>query len=181
MTPEEKARLNIDASLQRCGWVIQDFRALNLAAAPGVALREIPLKSGRCDYLLVVHRVPVGVVEAKKEGVTLSTVADQSGHYAENLPDFLAKLAPGKLRFLYESTGVETYFRDEADPHPRSRAVVSFHPPEILAEWFEQPDTLRARLAPLQRPAPHLEPARSGLPRHDLHHPAALFDAARRS
>lgn len=63
-----------------------------------------------------MERVPVGIVEAKKEGTTLSTVADQSGHYPENLPGFLAALTPGKLRFLYESTGVETFFRDERDP-----------------------------------------------------------------
>ena len=46
-------------------------------------------------------------------------MADQSGHYGENLPDFLAQLLPGadeRLPFLYESTGVETFFRDERDP-----------------------------------------------------------------
>ena len=89
MTPEQKARQQIDAMLVASGWVIQNYKSLNLSAGRGIALREVPLKSGRCDYLLLVDRVPVGVVEAKKEGITLSTVADQSGHYAENLPDFL--------------------------------------------------------------------------------------------
>ena len=156
MSPEARARQQIDAMLQAAGWVIQDFKALNLGAAQGIALREVPLQSGRCDYLLLVDRVPVGVVEAKKAGATLSTVADQSAHYAANLPPFLAAQVPGTLRFLYESTGAETFFRDEADPHPRSRQVFAFHRPETLAEWCEQPDTLRARLAqmPFAHPLP---------------------------
>ena len=44
-------------------------------AGRGVALREVPLKSGRCDYLLIVGRVPVGIIEAKKEGSTLLRVS----------------------------------------------------------------------------------------------------------
>lgn len=92
--PEAQARVTIDAMLKAAGWVIQDYRAMNLDAAAGIALREVPLDSGHCDYLLLVNRVPVGVVEAKKEGTMLSAVADQSAHYAENIPDapaFLAK------------------------------------------------------------------------------------------
>ena len=147
MTPEETARQQIDAMLIAAGWVIQDYKALNLAAGPGVAVREVPLKTGPCDYLLLVTRRPVGVIEAKKKGTTLSTVADQSSRYASSLPDFLAGTAPSKLPFLYESTGVETYFRDERDPEPRSRRVFTFHRPETLAAWADEADTLRARLA----------------------------------
>ncbi len=33
MTPEEKARQQIDAMLTASGWVIQDYKALNLGAA----------------------------------------------------------------------------------------------------------------------------------------------------
>jgi type I restriction enzyme R subunit len=50
------------------------------------------------------------------------------------------------LSFAYESTGIETNFRDQRDPEPRSREVFSFHRPETLAEWLSQNDTLRARL-----------------------------------
>ena len=133
--------------LLQCGWILQDYKLLNLSAGRGVAVREVPLASGRCDYLLLIDRKPVGIIEAKKAGVTLSTVADQSGRYAENLPDFLRGNLSGKLPFLYESTGIETFFRDERDPHPRSRRVFAFHRPETLAKWLEEPDTLRHRLA----------------------------------
>ncbi|HEX7516311.1 MAG TPA: type I restriction-modification enzyme R subunit C-terminal domain-containing protein [Chthoniobacterales bacterium] len=146
-TPEEIARQNIDALLQECGWVIQNYKQLDLSAGRGIAIREVRLKEGRCDYLLLIDRKPVGIIEAKKAGVTLSTVAFQSGQYAKNLPDFLRGPLTGHLPFLYESTGIETYFRDERDPHPRSRRVFAFHRPETLAKWLEEPDTLRRRLA----------------------------------
>ena len=157
MTPEQQARQQIDAQLVAAGWVVQDYKAFNPSAGRGIALREVPLKSGRCDYLLLVDRKALGVVEAKKEGTTLSMVAEQSGHYGASLPDFIQAIVPGSLPFLYESTGVETFFRDERDPDPRSRSVFNFHRPETLAEWLTQPDTLRARLQ-------HLPP----LPTHGM-------------
>jgi len=100
MTPEEQARQRIDEMLNASCWVIQDYRALNLAARRGIVVREVPLKTGPCDYLLLVDRKPVGIVEAKKKGTTLSTVADQSGRYAAGLPDFLAAGLTGPLPFL---------------------------------------------------------------------------------
>jgi type I site-specific restriction endonuclease len=67
MKPEQKARQNIDAQLQVCGWFVQDHKAMDLSAGRGIALREVPLTTGPCDYLLLVDRKPVGVVEAKKK------------------------------------------------------------------------------------------------------------------
>jgi len=146
MSPEDKARELIDVKLTASGWIIQNYKALNLSAGRGIALREVPLKSGTCDYLLLVDRKPVGVVEAKRQGTLLSGVAEQSGHYAKNLPGFLAATVVDSLPFLYEFTGVETFFRDERDPDPRSRPVFSFYRPETLAQWLAEPDTLRGRL-----------------------------------
>ncbi|MFM2006251.1 MAG: restriction endonuclease subunit, partial [Pseudomonadota bacterium] len=67
MTPEAKARQLIDRKLEQAGWVIQDMKQLNLGAAVGVAVREYPTDSGPADYVLFVHRHPVGVIEAKKD------------------------------------------------------------------------------------------------------------------
>ncbi len=146
LTPEQRARQQIDAQLMACGWLVQNTRDLYFQAGRGIALREVSLKTGPCDYLLLVDRRPVGVIEAKKQGTTLSTVAEQTARYSNSLPDFLAAELTGPLPFLYESTGVETFFRDERDPEPRSRPVFSFHRPETLAELASEPDTLRARL-----------------------------------
>ena len=136
------------------GWVVQDFKAVDFSAGRGIALREVPLKTGPCDYLLLVDRKALGVVEAKKEGTTLSAVAEQSTRYAISLPDFLADGLTGPLPFLYESTGVETFFRDERDPDPRSRRVFTFHRPETLAEWSTEPVTLRRRLVKMPKAHP---------------------------
>lgn len=158
-TPEQLARQQIDSQLVACGWVVQDYRAVDFSAARGIALREAPLKSGTCDYLLLVDRKAVGVIEAKQEGTLLSGVAEQSAHYARNLPDFIQSIAPGSLPFLYESTGVETFVRDERDPSSRSRRVFSFHRPATLADWLTEPATLRSRLAAM--PTVHPLPAQN--------------------
>jgi type I restriction enzyme R subunit len=49
MTPEQQAREKIDAQLVASGWTIQDYKALNLSAGPGIAVREVPLTTGPCD------------------------------------------------------------------------------------------------------------------------------------
>ena len=69
MTPEARARLQIDRKLVQAGWVVQDMKQLNLAAGPGVAVREYPTDSGPADYVLFVRRHAVGVIEAKKDSL----------------------------------------------------------------------------------------------------------------
>ncbi len=152
-TPEELARENIAKQLEGCGWVVQSRRNLNLYAARGVAVREFPLETGEADYLLFVDRKAVGVVEAKHEGTTLSGVADQAAKYSVGLPANIPHVKL-PLPFLYESTGVETFFRDGRDPEPRSRRAFSFHRPETLAEWVAGGDTLRSRLCTMPARTP---------------------------
>ncbi|MCK6445340.1 MAG: DEAD/DEAH box helicase family protein [Planctomycetes bacterium] len=159
MHPEEAAREQIDAALTAAGWAVQDWRKFDPTVGRAQALREVPMGVvGSADYVLVIDRRAVGVIEAKKAGTKLTGVAEQSDFYGSNLPDFLAK--GSKPRFFYESTGVETFFRDTADPEPRSRRVFAFHRPETLAEWASQRETLRARLA--RTPGEH-PLARAGL------------------
>jgi type I restriction enzyme R subunit len=152
ITPEDRARENIDKLLTYAGWIVQDKRSTNLSAGRGVAVREFPLKSGHgeADYLLFVDGVPVGVVEAKKEGGTLTGVELQTTKYSEGVPDNLT--APRRpLPFQYQSTGVETRFTNLLEPDARSRRVFSFHRPETLDQWLMQElqhpgSTLRAKL-----------------------------------
>jgi type I restriction enzyme, R subunit len=144
-TPEQRAREAIDASLGYAGWVVQDIADFNRNAAEGVAVREFPLPSGPCDYLLFVGGKAAGVIEAKKVGVTLSGVAEQAARYMMTLPAHLARWTD-QLIFDYESTGDETYFRDMRDPKPRSRRVFAFHQPHTLHTSLQEADTLRQRL-----------------------------------
>lgn len=155
-TPEELARINIDKQLAACGWIVQSRAEMNLYAGRGVAVREFPLSTGEADYLLFVDRKAVGVVEAKPEGVTLSGVADQAAKYSVGLPANIPHVTL-PLPFLYESTGVETFFRDERDPEPRSRRAFTFHRPEELAELLIDGDTLRTRLRNMPTQFPLIE------------------------
>ena len=45
-TPEAIAREKIDELLIAAGWIIQDYKKLNLGAGKGIAIREVPLKTG---------------------------------------------------------------------------------------------------------------------------------------
>lgn len=128
MTPEFRARANIDLALEAAGWAVQDRGAVNLSAAQGIAVREFPLQRGHgaADYLLFVDAQAVGVVEAKPEGDTLTGVEVQTEKYSLGLPANLdTPVRP--LPFLYQSTGVETRFTNGLDPEPRSRGVFSLH------------------------------------------------------
>ncbi|MDZ7654856.1 MAG: type I restriction-modification enzyme R subunit C-terminal domain-containing protein [Sulfurimicrobium sp.] len=137
MSPEATARKNIDRLLQAAGWHVCDAAAANIHAARGVAIREFPLPGhGFADYLLYIDGKAAGVIEAKKEGVTLSGVETQSDKYTQGLPAGLPRWG-NPLPFSYQSTGVETRFTNGLDPTPRARPVFAFHKPELLADWLE--------------------------------------------
>jgi len=145
LRPEEKARSQIDVLLEKAGWMVQDYKDLNLGASLGVAIREFPLSQIYADYILFVDRKAVGVIEAKQIGTTLSGVAEQSQSYITNVPKNLPCYSI-PLPFAYESTGIETFFRDTRDLDARSRRVFAFHKPETLYEWLSEENTLRTRL-----------------------------------
>ena len=65
-----------------------DVSQADLHAGQGVVLREFPLEGGQgfADYLLYVDGKAAGVIEAKKQGATLTGVEIQSARYAQGLP-----------------------------------------------------------------------------------------------
>jgi len=156
-TPEQLARIQIDAQLSAAGWTVQSMGELNLSASRGVAVREMQSMGGPADYILFVDGKALGIVEAKKAGTTLSSVAEQSARYTA-AKKWIPQRWADPLPFTYESTGVETNFRDQRDPDSRSRPVFAFHAPEHLLELVQQPVTLRARLR--QFPALNTAPLR---------------------
>jgi len=139
-TAEELARLEIDRLLAMTGWSVQDYKKVDLSAGRGIAVRELELAKGfgTADYLLYVDGKAVGIIEAKKQGATLTGVEVQSGKYSQGLPEALpAWRRP--LPFIYESTGLETHFSNRLDPEPRARNVFAFHRPETLVDWLGAP------------------------------------------
>ena len=155
MTPEARARQTIDALLTAAGWHVCDVASANIHAGMGVAIREFPLNPGHgfADYLLYVNGKACGVIEAKKEGATLSGVEVQSARYAQGLPTALpAWCRP--LPFVFESTGVETRFTNGLDPQPRARPLFAFFRPELLRHWLDsvwaQPTPVRVQSTPVR-------------------------------
>jgi type I restriction enzyme, R subunit len=155
LSAEDRARVEIDQKLAASGWLVQPYKAMNLGAGRGVAVREFVLRSphGRADYLLFLDRKPVGAIEAKPEGTTLTEVELQTAKYGDGLPNgVVPPVMP--LPFRYESTGKVTRFTNIKDPDFRSRPLFDgyFHRPETLGRWIddmiEDPDhpTPRARL-----------------------------------
>ncbi|QYG95581.1 DEAD/DEAH box helicase family protein [Iamia sp. SCSIO 61187] len=173
LLPEQRARVRIDEMLEAAGWVVQDYRAVNLYAAQGVAVRELVTTAGPADYVLFVDRQAVGVIEAKKQGTTLSGVEWQTVKYQTNVPDELPAYLVDRERddgsmvrclpFAYESTGAETWFTCHMDPEPTARRVFWFHRPETFARQVEDHvahggGTLRARIPAM--PVLEHDPAR---------------------
>jgi type I restriction enzyme, R subunit len=144
LTPEQIARQEIDKKLEKAGWLVQNYQQINFGAGRGIAVREYPTESGPADYILFVNKKPVGVIEAKRddEGHRITKVEEQSAGYATS---GLKHIGDADLPFVYESTGEITRFTDRRDPKPRSREVFSFHQPDTLEEWTQNP-SLRERL-----------------------------------
>lgn len=144
MTPEKRARRNIDKMLEAAGWQIQNYAERDTDAALGVAVREYPLANAqRADYLLFVSGLAVGFIEAKKEGTTLSGAAQQAARYRANIPAGLP--TQQGCPFVYTSTGIETYFQDARNPNSRTRPVFAFHTPNTFQDIL-QSVPLRQRL-----------------------------------
>ena len=159
--PEQIARAAIDDLLRAAGWQVCGVTDANIHGASGVAIREFPLPGyGFADYLLYVDGKAAGVIEAKKQGVTLSGVETQSAKYTAGLPESLPAWSR-PLPFSYQSTGVESRFTSGLDPEPRSRPVFAFHRPETLRQLLKllpqgtaMPTGSGARGLPLHEPPP---------------------------
>ena len=161
-TPETQTRARIDRLLHAADWKVQDRAEINLAAALGVAVREVPMSLGTCDYLLFIDGKAAGTIEAKKEGVTLSGVSEQSAKYLA--PPAHTPCWASPLPCHFESTGHETWFRDRRDPDARSRPLFAFPTPKALRRSLQQRKLLRARLRampPLAADGAHARPLRA--------------------
>ena len=81
MTPEQKAKVSIDALLVAAGWFVCNVADANIHAetgeVQGVAIREFPLNSGFgfADNLLYVNGKACGVIEAMLLPTTTTSLA----------------------------------------------------------------------------------------------------------
>ena len=79
MTPEEKARVKIDQWFKEAGWQVVNCDEYE-PTMTAVAVREGLLKGNKeADYFMFINGKAVGVLEAKREDVDVSSdiVSDQ--------------------------------------------------------------------------------------------------------
>ena len=146
MKPEDKVREKIDDILKQVGFVIQDREEFNRNASLGVAVREFVMSDeSKADYLLFIGGKACGVIEAKKEGISLSGIELQAKHYASHIPKKL-RIWQNPLPFIYVSNFNEIYFADLREQDYSSRQIFSFHTPESLFENLKRDKTLRDSL-----------------------------------
>lgn len=79
MTPEEKARGQIDAILHASGWAVQSKDEINLSAGRGVTISELSFTTGEPDYTLFVDGKAIGTVEAKPQGTAFTSAEADLG------------------------------------------------------------------------------------------------------
>ncbi len=113
MTPEEKARVLIDQMFVDAGWkvVSRDEYSADLSAA---AIEEGLLKGGKeADYLLFINGKAVGVLEAKRGEIDVSSlkVISQAEEYTQKLTKYY-RFYSNPLPIVYTSNGKTTFYRD---------------------------------------------------------------------
>ena len=130
MLPEEKARIKIDQWFYDAGWEVV-HRDQYTPKSTAVAIREGLLKGNlEADYFLFINGKAVGVLEAKREEVDVSSgiVSDQVVTYAKNIPQYY-QAYQRPLPLLYKSNGKIVLFKDYRDNDSDFEEINRIHTP----------------------------------------------------
>ena len=130
MLPEEKARIKIDQWFYDAGWEVVN-RDQYTPTSTAVAIREGLLKGNlEADYFLFINGKAVGVLEAKREEVDVSSgiVSDQVVTYAKNIPQYY-QAYQRPLPLLYKSNGTIVLFKDYRDNDSDFEEINRIHTP----------------------------------------------------
>lgn len=89
MTPERKARVEVDALLAAEGTHVCDMAQASIHPATGVAIPEFPLDSGVgfAGYLFHLNGCSWGFIEVRKQGAILAGVEPRSDRYVHAVVD----------------------------------------------------------------------------------------------
>lgn len=136
MTPEQKAREIINRMLSDAGWAIVD-RDNYSPGLSAVAIEEGIMKGGlEADYLLFLNGRAIGVLEAKREEVTLSEIVmAQAENYTRRLPDWCSAWYD-TLPIIYLSNGREILFRNANAIEEDYTPVSCIHSPKEIVKML---------------------------------------------
>ncbi len=134
LLPEEKARKKIDMLLKKAGWRIvpRDQYSPGVSA---VAIEEGILKGNlEADYLLFLEGKAIGVLEAKKESVSLDdVVANQAENYTHKLLP-MYQYWENPLPLIYLSNGKELLFKNAKVPGSIYQKLDAMHTPREMVK-----------------------------------------------
>ena len=134
LLPEEKARKKIDLMLKKAGWSIvpREEYSPGISAA---AIEEGILKGNlEADYLLFLEGKAIGVLEAKKESVSLDDiVANQAENYTHQLLP-MYQYWENPLPLIYLSNGKELLFKDARIPGSTYQKLDAMHTPKEMVK-----------------------------------------------
>lgn len=112
MTPEEKARVKIDAKLDKAGWYVVDRNEYVPMTAS--AVREALTQGNKeSDYLFFIDNKAIAVLEAKKADNPLGAdVATQAENYARTPLSWYGLWEDGYIPLVYLSNGEKILFKN---------------------------------------------------------------------
>ena len=108
MTPEQKARVSSDKLMKKPGWYGFKSADANIHTAGVAPQHEFPHKArySVANYMFCRFCKTVGVIDAEKDGNTLTDFDMQSARYTQGLAAWRQHLP-----FCYESNGIETHLK----------------------------------------------------------------------
>ncbi len=159
---EAETRRLIDSQLRQAGWIV-DTEQLRYSKGTrpqkgkNMAIAEWPTATGPADYVLFVGLMPLGVVEAKRKNINVSSSLQQAKRYSRGLmPSEEIELhaqnwgAEGEFRipFVFSANGRPwlrqlathsgIWFCDVRQPDNHGDALQGWHSPEGLLALFKQ-------------------------------------------
>ncbi|MDR1847993.1 MAG: DEAD/DEAH box helicase family protein [Bacteroidales bacterium] len=133
MTPEQKARQEIDRKLDNAGWKVCNRDEFSPAVS-ALAVREGIMQGGlEADYLLFIKGKAVAVLEAKRLDVDLvQTAAAQAENYTKRLPEW-CQAWHNPLKIIYLSNGNELLYKNRDGEITEYQLITQMHTPKELA------------------------------------------------
>jgi len=141
----------IDVKLAGQGWTVHAPGTPTPARGRHV-LTEVPTADGPADYVFTIDGKTLGVLEAKKLGVSPQNVLTQAERYGRAIAGTAFNFDGLRVPFLYSTNGENIWFHDVRHALNASRKIADFHTGDAILEmldrdfaaecaWFATPNT----------------------------------------
>lgn len=132
-------RINAKLKALSPAWTIIKYQAgLDTSALKCHAVEEFPTANGPADYGLFVDGKLLGIIEAKKVGVSPQNVLEQAKRYSRGAFSGLGNWNGYHVPFLYASNGEQIFFIDVRDEKNLSRQISNFHTTHAIEELWSR-------------------------------------------